>query len=112
MYNKDDVQMACAALEQQITRATRYWIADVGPKHQPTLAAYRRGLKRVSKQALDEAMANMGLERHTPARFKVPGTELVAYRAEAPGRLLIQAPDDDAVDVIVQIGLFGGVVFS
>lgn len=106
-------------LKEQIVITCSWWkseYADEVKGFEPSLKAYEKGVKLLTKLAFDRLMANAGIgSEKTTFEVRVPGTKLVGYLPSNPARLLSSewgAPDNTAVDEIVQIGLFGGVVFS
>jgi hypothetical protein len=103
------------ALKEQIERCTRYWVHDFREvkTFRPSLRAYDLGINRLLGAAGTQARSNAGGHDYdAEAKHEVPGTGLIAFAVPSPHLLLCETPDDNAVDVIVQVGLFGGVVFG
>lgn len=120
------------ALREQIWRATRYWRHEwlpfscptpglVNKDGTPTVRAYERGVSVALGVARATLLENAGrgwasrnVRWFVNGCVDSNGAPLTAMALSDVGGLLssAHAPDDNAVDVLVQLGIFGGVVFG
>lgn len=106
------------ALKEQIERSCSYWSHEEEVKgFQPSVKAYEKGVKLLLSIIERQLLSNAGVgpDYQAGGTIEVPGSEWKGVMPSNPAGILASgfgAPDNNSVDDIVQMGLFGCLVFG